>query len=425
VTTTADGYGPSDDDQVGEGYNSGLGPAGGLLEGGFGGGMGGGQPMTRPQRYLIRMVLVVVLVGGVVGLLVHELQDAFLANIVLNGMILGVLLLGTIYVFHQVFSLGPEVAWMEAYRRGQTATSTMRPKLLGPMATMLGGNGGRLSLSALAMRSLLDSISARLDEQRDISRYLIGLLVFLGLLGTFWGLLLTISSVGEAISGLDASGKEGQDVVTDLQQSLQAPLSGMGTAFSSSLFGLAGSLVLGFLELIAGQAQNRFYNELEEWLSSVTRLSATGLGGVGDTEQPVPAYLAALVEQTADSLHNLQYTLQRSEENRAAANAATRELVQKVGTLGEQMRAEQNLMVKLVESQMELKPVLSQLIDVANQGGFGADEATRAHIRNIDHLLARMTEDAEKGRVETVQQVRSEIKMLARTIAALAEEGDQ
>ncbi len=201
--------------------------------------------MTGPQRFLARMAGFLVIVVLVAGALVGPLERAFQANPALNGLILGVLVLGIIYIFQQVIRLRPEVAWIETFRRSEPGLSVQAPpKLLGPMATMMGERGGRVTLSAMSMRSLLDGIALRLDESRDISRYLIGLLIFLGLLGTFWGLLQTITAVGEVISGLRVDGGDFGSQFSTLRKGLEAPLAGMGTAFSSSLFGLAGSLIL-------------------------------------------------------------------------------------------------------------------------------------------------------------------------------------
>lgn len=380
--------------------------------------------MTRPKRFLTRMIvfLAAVVIIALVPPIFQRLWDAFQQNELFNGMIIFVMAFGVGYVFRQVVMLYPEVAWIERFRRNQTSVSDhLPPKLLGPMATMLGDRpGGKLRLSALSLRSLLDSISARLDESRELTRYLIGLLIFLGLLGTFWGLLKTIHSVGGVIAGLDMPASDLGTFFTDLKQGLEAPLSGMGTAFSSSLFGLGGSLIVGFLELQASQAQNRFYNELEEWLSSLTRLSSGSSFGEGD--QPVPAYIQALLEQTADSLENLQRTLARGEESQLVANAQLTSLTERLGTLTDQMRAEQSLMVKLAEHQLELKPILGRLAEASGQGGLGMDNATRTHIRNLDIHLSRLLEDVSSGRHQMVQELRSEIKLLARTIAALSEE---
>ena len=376
--------------------------------------------MTMPQRFLTRMLLFLVIVAAAVSLLFPPLRSAFMANAVLNGVILGVLFFGIFYIFRTVTMLRGEVAWIEEFRRDQAAVSVQAPpRLLAPMATMLGERErtDRLSLSTVAMRTLLDGVGARLDESREISRYMIGLLVFLGLLGTFWGLLETVRSVGDVIGGLSVTAGEIASVFQDLKQGLEAPLSGMGTAFSSSLFGLGGSLVLGFLELQAGQAQNRFFNDLEEWLSGLTRLSSGSLSGDGETS--VPAYIQALLEQTADSLDSLQRIIQRSEEGRNAANTNILQLTDKLSALTDQMRAEQSLMLKFAESQMELRPIFAKLAE--RDGG---DEVMRNHIRSIEVHIGRILEELPQGREELVGEIRSEIRLLARTIAALAEDGE-
>lgn len=380
--------------------------------------------MSNPQRYLARMALFLLAVMLVAAALHAGLRNAFMANPALNGVILGCLLIGITFTFRSVWALRPEIAWIEAYQ-AQTAGHGTAPRLTGarllaPMARMLGERQGRLSLSAMSMRSLLDGISARLDEGRDIGRYLIGLLIFLGLLGTFWGLLKTIGSVGMVIDGLSVEGSDLSVVFGELKEGLRAPLSGMGTAFSSSLLGLASSLILGFLELQASQAQSRFYNELEDWLSGITRLGSGALGAEG--EPSVPAYLQALMEQTAENLDSLRHTVTREEENRRQATASLNTLVERLSTLTDQMRAEQTLMVRIAEGQMELRPMIARLADLAEHGGFGIDEQSQHHIRNIDTHLKRLADDQASGRNQVVSEIRSEIKLLARTIAALAGE---
>ena len=380
--------------------------------------------MARPRRFLVRMILFLVAVLVVLAVLFPQLQGAFLANVPLNGLILGVLLLGIIYNFRQVTMLNPEVAWIESFRYNQpTLSQSKAPKLLAPMATMLGERKDRLSLSALSMRSILDGIQSRLDESRDISRYIIGLLIFLGLLGTFWGLLDTVASIRGVISSLSIGSGDMNTVFSDLKSGLNAPLSGMGTAFSSSLFGLGGSLVLGFLDLQGGQAQNHFFTQLEDWLSSLTRLSSGVLPGDGD--HGVPAYVQALLEQTAESLENLQITLTRGEEGRISSNTSMVVLVEKLGTLTDHMQTEQALMMQLAESQTELKNILARLADRVGHSAAGMDEATRTHIRNLDVYVARLLEELSTGRDDIIHQVRSEIKLLARTIAAIAEEAER
>ncbi len=375
--------------------------------------------MTRPQSFLMRMSLFVVAVVGVAALLAEQLERSFMANPGLNGLILGVLLFGVIYVFRRVQVLGPEVEWAERFRHREAGVSVHRsPTLLAPMATMLGDQPSHRWLSTLSMRSLLDGIASRLEESREMARYLIGLLIFLGLLGTFWGLLQTVTAVGDTIRDLTAETDDPAGLFGTLKAGLEAPLAGMGTAFSSSLFGLAGSLVLGFLELQAGQAQNRFYNELEEWLSSITRLSS-GIG-VGDGEQSVPAYVSALLEQTAESLDTLQRTIARGAESSASANSTLLSLSDRLATLTDQMKSEQDLMVRLAESQMEMQPVLERLADVRSaEPAISLDEASRAHLRNLDVYVKRLLEESGPAREHLIQEFRGEIKLLARTMAAL------
>jgi hypothetical protein len=364
------------------------------------------------------MIAFIVIVAIVIGALFEPVVSAFMANPALNGLIVGVLILGIVYMFRHVVILYPEVSWIETYRRGEPGLSIQRaPVLLAPIATMLQESQGRVSLSAMSMRYMLDSISSRLDESREISRYLIGLLIFLGLLGTFWGLLETISSVGGAIGSLALQSSDFISQFDSLKKGLEAPLKGMGTAFSSSLFGLAGSLVLGFLDLQAAQAQRGFYNDLEEWLSSLTRL--TSGRGLGDEEQSVPAYVNALLERTADSLDDLQRTLARTEENRNQQNASTLEFADRLATLADQMRTEQDLMVKLVETQMEIRPVLQRLADAGDRNEGGFDQASRTHLRNLDVSVRRFIEEASQDRADLVQDIRGEIKLLVRTIAAI------
>jgi len=269
------------------------------------------QIFTRPDKNLMWMAIFVIIVSLLVAIRYQAVYEAFAANPAFNGVIIGVLLIGVFISFRHVINLFPELSWIEAFRRGgQDAEKRIRqtPKLLAPMSRMLSRTGqGEFSLSAMSLRSLLDSIRLRLEESRDLARYLTGLLIFLGLLGTFWGLLKTIGDASSVIQGLTVDDRAGADVFSSLRDGLQGPLSGMAIAFSSSLFGLAGSLILGFLDLLAGRASNRFFNELEEWLSSVTRLSSGALPGDGDAQ--VPAYVQALLEQTADGLDRMQRTL--------------------------------------------------------------------------------------------------------------------
>ena len=376
--------------------------------------------MNELRPFLIRMSAFLVIVVAICAGLFSTLLEAFLANAALNGVILGVLVIGIVFSYRQVLRLAPEASWLAATRSDEPGQSVQRePRLLAPLATMIAERRGRVSLNAVSMRSVLDGIGSRLDESHDLARYLIGLLIFLGLLGTFWGLLQTVSSVGDVIGGLSVGGEDLGSAFDDLKGGLEAPLAGMGTAFSSSLFGLAGSLVLGFLELQASQAQNRFYNDIEDWLSSHTRLTGGTLSADGG-DQSVPAYVSALLERTADSLDDLQRTLARGENNRASSSINLLSLTEHLATLTDQMRSEQDLMVKLVENQMEMRPVLERLAE-SERKPIALDEASRSHLRNLDVYVGRLLEEMVAGREQSVNELRSEFKLLARTIAAIAE----
>ena len=359
--------------------------------------------MTRPTTFLVRILVFLALVGAAAALLGEPLLVAFQGNPLLNALILAVLALGIGWNIHQVTRLSPEVTWLETYQRARARLAAIRsPKLLAPMASMLASRDGgerRLTLSAPTMRSLLDGIGARLDESRELSRYMTGLLIFLGLLGTFWGLLQTVRSIADVIGGMTPGTGDVAAMFGQLKIGLARPLGGMSTAFSASLFGLAGSLVLGFLDLTAGQAQNRFYNELEEWLAGLTRLSS---GVLADGEESVPAYLRALVEQTAESLDALQRTLGRGEEGRALASHAVAALADRIAELGEATRAGHQLMQRLAEP--------------------GADDSART-LRGIESLLSRLLNETELGRAQSAAELRNDLRVLTRTVAAaLADE---
>src|SRR5215210_5839256 len=225
------------------------------------------RALTPPRIYLVRMGVFLVLAGFLVFILYRPIWAAFLANPGLNGLILGVLLIGIVLAIRQVVRLFREVRWVNDLGRSDDEYMTLeQPVLLAPMAALIGNRASRTGLSVTMTRSLLDSIAARLDENRELVRYLAGLLVFLGLLGTFWGLIDTVGSVGKVIQSM-RTGADAGVLFDELKSGLAAPLQGMGLSFSASLFGLAGSLVLGFLDLQAGQAQSRFYTDLEDWLA--------------------------------------------------------------------------------------------------------------------------------------------------------------
>src|SRR4029079_7657716 len=324
--------------------------------------------LTPPGVFLLRMLIFLTLVGFLGAILFDQLQHSFLNNPGLNGLIVGTLFLGIVYAFRQVVRLYPEIRWVNAFRIADPGlTISAKPVLLAPMATMLRDRTGPISLSTGAMRSFMDSIGSRLDEARDTGRYLVGLLVFLGLLGTFWGLLDTIPSVGKTISALDTRAADSVAVFDDLKNGLAAPLRGMGTAFSSSLLGLGGSLVLGFLELQASHAHGRFYNQLEEWLSGITEL-APGSSHTGDY---AGQQLAAAIGDMHRAILDLNERLGGAPGEGAMVAApppegAVKELAKGVDQLVRQMRAEQKVVREWVDEQAaQQSEVASVLKDLA------------------------------------------------------------
>ncbi len=375
------------------------------------------ETFSGQRRFLIRMGVFLAATTAVAVALTGPLGHAFAVNPALNGLIIAVLLFGVFYNFRQVLQLGPEIEWIEAFQRDSAGLPAAPPILLAPMAVMLGERQGRLRLSAPATRAILDSVFIRLDESRDNSRYMIGLLIFLGLLGTFWGLIATLSSIGATIQNLSVEGGDITAVFNQMKAGLQTPLSGMGTAFSSSLFGLSGSLVLGFLDLNASQAQNRFYNEFEEWISGLTRLGSGSALSEGETS--VPVYITALLEQTADSVERLQNVIARNEDSRAAGNQALMSLATQLATLTDSMQNEQNMLRRLADNQSELRPVLERLARQRETGEGALDIASRQHLRNMDVQLSRLVQDVADGRERALSELRSEIKLLTRTVAGL------
>jgi hypothetical protein len=312
--------------------------------------------LSSPRIFLVRMLVFVILVVLLAVVLYRQIWVAFLANPGLNALILGVLLIGVILTFRQVIRLFGEVNWVNGFRLADPGLAIERPPvLLAPMAAILGDRAGRMAISAQVMRGLLDSIATRLDEARDISRYMTGLLVFLGLLGTFWGLIETVGSVGKVIESLNVGGDAG-NVFDALKEGLAAPLGGMGIAFSSSLFGLAGSLVLGFLDLQASQAQNRFYTELEDWLSTMVRDLGVGTEGAVAATAPPSGELRLAIDR-------LKEAIQESTSSRAATTAMAN-LAEAIQGLVHHMRTEQQMIRDWVDSQAEQHREIRRLLEI-------------------------------------------------------------
>lgn len=345
--------------------------------------------MTRPSRFILRMAVFLVAIGAAIAPLAPGLLSAFQYNPGLNGLVVGIFIAGIAINFRQVFLLKPECEWLDGLRR-QTMPSGDRLRLLAPLANMLGDDMDRVSISAVTLRSLLDSISARLDEQRDLGRYFVGLLIFLGLLGTFWGLSHAVGSMGQVIRSLTLAGGDASAAFEKLKSGMEAPLGGMGMAFSTSLFGLAGSLILGFLDLQAGQAQNAFFNELEEWLAGQTQL-----GGPATAAPPSPssvastAYLHALLERASERLDELGKAMIVTEQSRQETHHLMEAMTHRLGTVADLIRADQSLIARMGETDMQVQPLMTRLVD-----------------------------ETIKSREYVVSELQAEFRLLARTLSA-------
>ena len=338
--------------------------------------------MTDPRRYLIRMMLFLGIVAVIVALLIKPLIAAFMGNAALNSLIIAVAFIGIIYVILQVLRLVPEVRWLgDIQRTRKLNPNAQKPVLLATVNVMLADARSDSRLSALSLRSVLDGVAGRLDEGREISRYIIGLLVFLGLLGTFWGLLQTIGSVSQVVGGLDLVNSDFEALMAQLRSGLDAPLSGMATAFSSSLFGLAGSLVLGFLDLQLGQAIGRFFNEVEDWLSAFAKYNDPANEAHGGTA----ALSEGMSEEAARALVALASAIESSESDRTQMMTQITAMNQNMHQLSELLADDRRLRDQLAALQATMG-------EIANQVALSRSEhhnELRAEIRALSSSLSR------------------------------------
>lgn len=369
------------------------------------------QPQfSQPIRQLLFMLIVLGLVGAGLYLGLEEITGIFMANIYLNGAIFAVFVLGVLSCFNQVFLMMNSVRWIERFARDAGGHSySAAPSLLAALATLLRQRGARTQLSSSSGRSILDSVAQRIDEDREITRYIGNVLIFLGLLGTFYGLATTVPALVETIRSLNpGEGESGADIFARLQSGLEAQLGGMGTAFSSSLLGLAGSLVVGLLELFAGHGQNRFYRELEEWLSTITRIGVDGEEGGGADI----GVMGAFVDQLGELMDTIQMTMGQADADREENERRFGQLATAIETLA--AGSENDASVAMLERVAQGQEALISRLD--QTGGDGIDAESRMRLRSIDVQLLRLTEEMAAGRAESVGDLRAEISNLARAI---------
>jgi hypothetical protein len=375
--------------------------------------------VSSPRIYLLRMLVFLVLVALFAVLLHRQIWSAFLANPALNGVILGALLVGIVMAIRQVMRLFPEVRWVNSFRLADPGLAVSRPPvLLAPMATLLGDRAGRMSISQTTMRGILDSIGTRLDESRDVARYLTGLLVFLGLLGTFWGLLETIGSIGRVLQTLEVGADAGR-IFEDLKAGLAAPLGGMGIAFSSSLFGLAGSLILGFLDLQAGQAQSRFYTDLEDWLSTTVR--DLGVDSVAAGVRSGEMMPGALVEEFAAAIDRFEQSLKARSAAQGGEPASMAGLTAVVHRLETALKPISRMPEFPVDQFASVIEKLERSIEES-----GGQRATGAMVKLAESLQAlvqhmrteqQMLRDWVESQADQQKDIRDLLKRLARSQA--------
>jgi len=377
---------------------------------------------SQPVRQITLMLIVVVLVGAGGYLAYSRIFPIFLANPWLNGLILAVFLLGVLTCFWQVVQLVASVSWIEGFAaRRPGHEQTIAPRMLAPLASLLRSAGPMGShISSVSSRSILESVATRIDEERDITRYLSNLLIFLGLLGTFYGLATTVPAVVDTIRALaPKEGDTGIGVFDELMKGLEAQLGGMGTAFSSSLLGLAGSLVVGLLELFASHGQNRFYSELEDWLSSFTRLSFARADGEGSGMDQ--AIVGEVLDQMAQHLEGLRDIYAGSDARRDAINAriemlagSLQDLTQRFDATAASLAAATPVLERIAEGQERMITALS-----AERGDGIVDAESRMRLRSIDVQLLRLLEEVAAGRQESVAELRGDLQRLTRVVRGL------
>lgn len=367
-----------------------------------------GPQFSRPVRQISLMLMVLALTGFGAFVAAPRVLPVFEANPYLNSFILFVFFIGVVACFYQVFQLIGSVRWIENFAAGNPDADGAPPQLLAPLASLLRQRGARMQVNATSTRSILDSVATRIDEAREITRYIVNMLIFLGLLGTFYGLATTVPAVVDTIRSLaPQDGEGGVDVFNRLMTGLEAQLGGMGVAFASSLLGLAGSLVVGLLELFAGHGQNRFYQELEDWLSSITRVGFS----TGDEASPDQSAMAAVMDHMAEQMDALQDMLRRTETGRSETDTRLMQLasaVEKLANRAEGRDLHGAALGRVADGQDRLISVIEGKV-----GGEGIDAESRMRLRSIDVQMLRILEEISAGRQESMASLRKDIALLS------------
>ena len=378
---------------------------------------------TQPVRQVVTMLVVLAFVGLGVFVGYETIREVFLTGVYLNIAISIVFVIGVLSCFHQVIMIMQSVSWIETFARAMPGQRMPRaPSLLAPLSALLRTPGARIQLTSTSTRSILDSVATRVDEDQEVTRYLTSVLILLGLLGTFYGLATSVPGLVDTIRGLaPAPGETGADIFGRLQSGLETQLGGMGHAFSSSLFGLSGSLILGLLELFAGHGQGRFYRELEEWLSSMTRVGVAGEeGGMG-----AGGVLSEVVDVMAEQMEGLQRMFTQSEIARAQTDRRLGDLAIQIGQLAQKIEERDTLpaLARLGEGQERMIGSLDRLAQQLAEGG--TDPESRMRLRSIDVQMLRILEEISAGRQESMAELRADLASLGRSLRSTVRPGTE
>ena len=366
---------------------------------------------SQPVRQVVMMLIALALAGAGAVMALPRVMPVFEANPYLNGFIVFVFVIGVLATFWQVLQLINSVRWIERFAAEITTDDDRAPSMLAPLASLLRSRGARMQLGSSSTRSILDSVAERIDEAREITRYIVNLLIFLGLLGTFYGLATTVPAVVDTIRSLaPQEGEEGIAVFNRLMTGLEAQLGGMGVAFASSLLGLAGSLIVGLLELFAGHGQNRFYRELEEWLSSITKVGFSS----GDEAGGDAGALAGVVNTMTEQMESLQQMFTQSDLNRSMLDEKFGKLADSIEHLTAQMdggKGATAALDRVAEGQERLIEMM-----ISHGPAEGIDAESRMRLRSIDVQMLRILEEISAGRQESMTELRTDIAALSRAI---------
>jgi hypothetical protein len=370
--------------------------------------------MSYLYNYLIRMLLFVTLLFTSGFYLYIPVKNAFMNSVALNSLIILTVIFGISWVFWQFYNLFQEDTVINAKKNDKVTQEEKVGSKLNISSSLQRAieDFRHHSNNHISVRVILSDVEKKLDESRDINRYMIGVLVFLGLLGTFWGLSQTISAIAKVISAVDINGAQVQEAFSNLKKGLESPLQGMGTAFSSSLFGLIGSLSIGFLDMQYSRACGAFFSKVEDNFEKFyqnNNISNQNVS-VGDF------YNQSLLGQTVEAMSGLVNQIRNSEENRLTLVKHLNVFSEKMANLAEQVSVNQSFIKKVAQNQLEVQDLMLKYL----KNNSPQEEMLRQYLRSIDQNAAKILEESVEGRTKIILELRNEIRIIAKTLSALA-----